>query len=65
MIPFLKDLLYDPKSFANFYRTGIFLLAELVPQVADVGTKGWWALKVVQGLSLAVKAGDKNTAPAS
>lgn len=61
MIPWLKDILYDPNSFANFVRAGVYLAAEILPKVVDVGATGWWVAEVVKGLAFIMRAGDKNT----
>jgi len=59
MIPWIKGLLYDPASFANFIRAGIFIAGEAL---ATLGTtsKAYWAAKAVQGLALVIRAGDRN-----
>jgi hypothetical protein len=59
MITWLKDLLYDPRSFANFIRGGAFLGAELL-KIYSPSAKFWWAGVVMQALTLMVKAGEKN-----
>jgi hypothetical protein len=66
MIPWLKSLLYDPNSFANFVRAGMFALGEL-PSLVDLGAAGgkaYYVGKALQALALLVKAGDKNATAA-
>ena len=62
MIPFLKGLLYDPQSFANFIRGGLFVAGELMAGLVP-NTKAWYAGKAVQAMALVIKAGDKNLPP--
>jgi hypothetical protein len=65
MIPWIKGLLYDPQSFANFVRAGIFALGEL-PQVMDFGAFGadaYWIGKALQILALAIRHGDQTPVP--
>lgn len=62
MIPWAKSLLYDPNSFANFYRTVLFALGEL-PSVIDfghAGAKAYWVGKGLQTFALLVRSGDAN-----
>lgn len=65
MIPYLKGLLYDPASFANFVRAAVFALGEL-PNVVSFGSAGseaYWIGKVLQVLALAIRHGDTTPAP--
>lgn len=59
MLTWLKDLLYDKNSFANFIRGGAFLVAEMV-KIHAPSPEWWWIGVVAQAASLVVKAGDKN-----
>ena len=63
MWPMLRDLVYDRNSFANFFRVLVFALGEMLSTFGP-DSKYFWAGKVVQALSLVIRAGDKNT-PAS
>lgn len=60
MIPWFRALLYDPQTFANVVRALLFLGAELLPQMVDVGATGWWVAKVCQAGALLIRAGDRN-----
>lgn len=62
MLTWLKRLLYDEQSFANFIRAGLFVAGEL-PSVIDFGSFGgdaYWVGKALQAVALLVKAGDRN-----
>lgn len=59
MIPFLKGLIYDPNSFANFIRVGVFVAGEVLAGLGPT-SQFWWAGQVVKALALVIKAGDKN-----
>lgn len=59
MITTIKNLLYDPNSFANFLRAGIFVAGEVLSGV-DPTSRFFWAGKTVQALALIIRAGDKN-----
>ena len=59
MIVWIKDLLYDPKSFANFIRAIIFLGGEAMASLGPTA-KYYWLAKLVQAGALLIKAGDKN-----
>ena len=60
MIPWLKSLLYDPQSAANFLRTLIAAVGLIGPDLVNLGAAGWWIGKVLVVLAFLVKAGDKN-----
>ena len=62
MIPWLKGLLYDPNSFANFVRVGVFILGEVLTEAVPASS-AWWLGRVIQASALAIKAGDKNVPP--
>ena len=62
MIVWLRDLLYDPKSFANFIRATIFLLGEAMGSLGPTA-KYYWLAKLVQAGALMIKAGDRNPTP--
>lgn len=65
MIPWLKSLLYDPQSFTNFVRAGVFALGE-VPNLVDLGEAGkpaYWVGKMLQVFALAIKHGDAKPQP--
>ena len=65
MIPWIKSLLYDPQSAANFVRTTVAAVGLIGPDLVDLGRPGWWAGKVLVVLAFLVKAGDKNLPPTS
>ena len=44
MLPWLESLLYDPKSFANFIRAGVFLLGELSKSLGPTAQFYWLSL---------------------
>jgi hypothetical protein len=59
MIPWIKKLLYDPESFSNFVRAGLYALGEL-PTVINFGEAGaplYWVGKLLQILALTVRHG--------
>ena len=58
MLPYLKSLVYDPASFANFIRAGVFLLGELLGDVVP-GSRGYLLGKFCQAGALLIRAGDK------
>lgn len=62
MLVYLKNLLYDPNSFANFVRLGVFVAGEALSTLGPT-SEFYWAGLVVKALALAVKAGDKNPTP--
>lgn len=67
MWTYLKDLWYNPDSFANLVRALMFAAGEL-PSVVDFGPAGsdlYWVGKVLQIASLAVRSGGPVSAPAS
>lgn len=59
MWPWLKDLLYNKATFEQYARVAVFLAGELMTSLAP-NSQFWWAGKIVQGLSLVLRAGDKN-----
>lgn len=64
MIPWLKDLLYDKRNFANFARAGIGGLGLIGPDLVDLGQFGWWAGKALVVLAFMMRSsGDPNTKP--
>jgi hypothetical protein len=65
MIPWLKSLLYDPNSFANFVRAGMFALGELpsVVHFGEAGAPAYWVGKLLQIGALMVRAGDAKEKP--
>jgi len=62
VIPYVKGLLYDPASFANFIRAGVFLAGEAATALGPTA-KFYWLGRLVQGLALIIRAGDKNVIP--
>jgi hypothetical protein len=61
LIPWLKGLLYDPRSFANFVRFGVFVGGELLSGLVP-NTPAWYVGKALSSVALLIKAGDKNPA---
>ena len=62
LIPWLTGLLYDPRSFANFLRAGVFLIGELTSDLGPTA-KYYWLGAAVRAGALVIKAGDRNPAP--
>lgn len=59
MITWLKELLYDKATFEQYARVGVFLAGEAVTSFGPTA-KFYWAGKVIQGLALVLRAGDRN-----
>jgi len=60
MLVWLKDLLYDPNSAANFLRAFIAAVGIFGPDLVNLGAPGYWIGKVLAVVALLIKAGDKN-----
>lgn len=65
MLPWLRDLIYDRQSFANFIRAALFLAGELptVVNFGELGPTAYWVGKALQASALLVRAGDRNAPP--
>lgn len=66
MWTYLKDLWYNPQSFANLIRGLLFAAGEL-PQVVDFGPAGsnlYWVGKVMQIMAVTVRSSGGMPIPA-
>ena len=63
MLPWLKNLVYDQRSAANFVRSAVAAVGLIGPDIVNLGRVGWWVGRALVVLAFLVKAGDSNPTP--